>query len=164
MPGKGVYAVGVQHQRFFRFQQLPHQAGSLPAAAQPRPQRQHVTAVQLFQNLRKGLSRQHTVFLRQRKGHGGDTFGCLDGPDGLRHPQRHQPAAGPYRRRRGEIGRAGVAHRAAYDQQLSKGPFMAVQLSLRQCRFQKIQSHRPDKRCHFHGQSPFFYVIQSVCI
>ena len=56
------------------------------------------------------------------------------------------------------------AHRAAYDQQLSKGPFMAVQLSLRQRRFQKIQSHRPDKRCHFHGQSPFFDVIQSVCI
>ena len=52
----------------------------------------------------------------------------------------------------------------AYDQQLSKGPFMAVQLSLRQRRFQKIQSHRPDKRCHFHGQSPFFDVIQSVCI
>ena len=133
-------------------------------APQSGSERDHVAALDLILHRVQRRRTKPPVHLRQRKGHCGDTFGCLDGPDGLRHPQRHQPAAGPCRRRRGEIGRAGVAHRAAYDQQLSKGPFMAVQLSLRQRRFQKIQSHRPDKRCHFHGQSPFFYVIQSVCI
>ena len=48
MPGQGVYAVGVQHQRLLRFSAASqHQVrDSLPAAAQPRPQRQRIAAVQ----------------------------------------------------------------------------------------------------------------------
>ncbi len=80
-----------------------HQPGRTLAPAQAGAQGQHVAAGQLLQDLRQGLGGEHPAFFRQRKGHGGSTLSRLHRPDGLRHPQGHQPAAGAHRRRRGEV-------------------------------------------------------------
>ena len=142
MPGEGVYAVGVQHHRLFCFQQLPHQPGRTLAAAQAGAQGQHVAAGQLFQDLGQGLRGEHPAFFRQRKGHGGSTLSRFHGPDGLRHPQGHQPAAGAHRRRRGEVRGPGIAHGAAHDQQLPEGALVAVDLPGRQGPAHKVRLHR----------------------
>ena len=127
MPGKGVYAVGVQHHRLLRLQQFP--APAAPSASlrpSPGPSASTSQPESFSRICGMAFAGEHSALLRQGEGHGRDALGCLHRPDDLRHPQRHQSAAGAHRRRRRQIRRAGVPHGAAHNQQLPEGALVAV--------------------------------------
>ena len=143
MSPQGVYAVGVQHHRLLDLlQQIQHQLRDAISPAQSRAQSHCVTAGSPLQDFLFRLGREPPMFVRQREWHGRDALGRLHRPDGLRHPQGHQPAPGPHRRRGSEIRRTGIAHCAADDQHLAEGSLVAVRPPGRQGRTGKVPLHR----------------------
>ena len=81
------------------------------------------------------------MLILQREGHGAGALGGLHGPDGLGHPQVHQPGAAPKRGGSRKIRRAGVAHGAARHQHLAEGALVAVGPPRGQGRPDKVPLH-----------------------
>ena len=72
-------------------QQIQHQLRDAISPAQSRAKSHCVTAGSPLQDFLFRLGREPSMFVRQWEWHGGDALGRLHRPDGLRHPQGHQP-------------------------------------------------------------------------
>ena len=128
--GQRVQPIGVQHHRLFC---LPQQSADQPrhirAAPKAGAEGEHITFRQLRLNRREGVRGQLFAVVTQGEGHGGGALRRLDRPDAPRHAEVHQPRAGAHGGARREVRRAGIAHRAADDEQLAEVALVSVRFS-----------------------------------
>ena len=120
MPLQRVYAVGVQHQRLFHRQETAEQQVALLAPSHAAAHSHGVAAGGAAAYLLLGVGRQPPVLLRQRMGHGAPALHRRRRPHALRHAQKHQPAAAALRGGGAQHRRAGIAHAASQQIDLSE--------------------------------------------
>ena len=125
MPGKGVYAVGVQHQGPVQVQQPPDQGVASGAAPQAAAHKHRVAGAGPPPNRLLRLRGQPSLPGRQGKRHDLVALGRRHRPHRLRNPQIHQARPGAYRRPACKHRRAGKAHAAADAQHLAEGALVA---------------------------------------
>ena len=76
-----------------------------------------------------GVGRQPSVLLRQRMGHGAPALHRRRRPHALRHAQKHQPAAAALRGGGAQHRRAGIAHAASQQIDLSERPLVSRRIA-----------------------------------
>ena len=132
---KGVYAVGVQHQRLVHVDEPPGQGVAFLAAAHAAADQHCVAAIDPCPDGVLRRQRQLTLLGRQGRGHGTVAFHRHDGPDILRHPQKHQSAAAADSGGSRQHRCAGVAHRAAQTVHLAEGALVPLWIAVGQNAF-----------------------------